>query len=79
MTLLKTIEKHHLGIHCMHCNHSVLITVAEVIDKVPEGYTFNQLKKNSRCRRCGQKKADLRVLYVTDEAAKWHKNNPRLL
>nr|BDD48172.1 hypothetical protein 8 [Paracoccaceae bacterium] len=79
MTLLKTIEKHHLGIHCTHCNHSVLITVAEVIQKVPEGYTFNQLKKNCRCRRCGQKKADLRVLYVTDAAAEWHKNNPRLL
>ena len=79
MTLLKTIEKHHLGIHCMHCNHRVLITVAEVIQKVPEGYTFNQLKKNCRCRRCGHKKADLRVLYVTDAAAKWHKNNPRLL
>lgn len=79
MTLLKTIEKHHLGIHCLHCNHSVLITVAEVIQKVPEGYTFNQLKKNSRCRRCGRKNADLRVLYVTDAAAEWHKNNPRLL
>ena len=79
MTLLKTIEKHHLGIHCLHCNHSVLITVAEAIQKVPEGYTFNQLKKNSRCRRCGQKKADLRVLYVTDAAAEWHKENPRLL
>lgn len=79
MTLLKTIEKHHLGIHCMHCNHSVLITVAEVIQKVPEGYTFQQLRKKCRCRRCGQKKADLRILYVTDAAAEWHKENPRLL
>jgi len=45
---------------------------------VPHDYTFQQLKRNAKCSRCGRKKADLRVLYVTPESAKYHEDDPSL-
>ena len=79
MTLLKTIEKHHLGIHCQHCNHDVLITVAEIIQKVPEGYTFQQLQEKLPLPPLRTKASRPACFYVTDAAAKLAQKNPRLL
>ena len=78
MTQLSILKEHHIGIHCSWCNHSKLTSVAKILTMVPHDYTFQQLKRNAKCSRCGRKKADLRVLYVTPESAKYHEENPSL-
>jgi len=78
VTLLTTIKKHHISIHCTWCNHSRLTTVAKILAVVPNDYTFARLKKNAKCNKCGRQKADLRIHYVTPECERYHEENPRL-
>ena len=68
MTLLRTVSGSHISIECRTCNHSVLKSVEEFLQKVPNDMTIARVKKAARCSMCGRKTVEVRIVYVGNSA-----------
>ena len=68
MTLLRTVTGSHLSMECRTCTHSVLKSVEEFLQKVPNDMTVARVKKAARCSMCGRKTVEVRIVYVGNSA-----------
>ena len=65
MTLIRSISSNHQTLTCKRCNHTGLVDVADLLNKLPQDTNVHDVLKKARCSECGSKAInDFRILYV---------------
>lgn len=65
MTLLRSISRNHLALTCKRCNHTGMVAVADLLNKLPQDTNVHDVVQKASCSGCGAKAlSDFRILYV---------------
>ena len=66
MTKLSAINGHKIYLLC-HCGHQASLPVSELLERLPDTTTVDQVTRAAKCKGCGQKgniKA-MRIVFAT--------------
>ena len=66
MTKLSAILDHKIYLLC-HCGHQASLPVSDLLERLPETTTVDQVTRAAKCKGCGQKgniKA-MRIVFAT--------------